>query len=53
MVWQFTAVPASRYLRYREVTDRVEQGGAVSSSDALFVLFFLTDVALRLDDLRR
>ena len=48
-----TAVPASRYLRYREVTDRVEQGGAVSSSDALFVLFFLTDIALRLDDLRR
>src|SRR5262249_36330593 len=48
-----TSVPANRYLRYREVTDRVEQGGAVSSTDALFVLFFLTDVALRLDDIKR
>jgi signal recognition particle receptor subunit beta len=48
-----TNVPANRYLRYREVTDRVEQGGAVSSTDALFVLFFLTDVALRLEEPKR
>ncbi len=48
-----TNLPAGRYLRYREVTDRVEQGGAVSSTDALFVLFFLTDVALRLEDMKR
>ncbi|HKA87745.1 MAG TPA: GTPase domain-containing protein [Haliangiales bacterium] len=48
-----TNLPAGRYLRYREVTDRVEQGGAVSSTDALFVLFFLTDVALRLEEMKR
>jgi signal recognition particle receptor subunit beta len=48
-----TNLPAGRYLRYREVTDRVEQGGAVSSTDALFLLFFLTDVALRLEEMKR
>lgn len=48
-----TGVPAGRYLRFREVDGRVQAQGAVTSADALFALFFLTDVALRAEDLRR
>jgi hypothetical protein len=48
-----TGVPASRWLRFREVAGRVEQDGAVSSTDALFTLFFLCDVALRLEERAR
>jgi len=45
-----TGLPAGRYLRFREIAGRVEQEGAVSSTDALFTLFFLCDVALRLEE---
>jgi signal recognition particle receptor subunit beta len=48
-----TGIPPQRYLRFREATDRVAAGGAVSSTDALFALFFLTDFALRADDVRK
>jgi mutual gliding-motility protein MglA len=48
-----TNLPASRYLRFREVTDREAQRGAIASADALFVLFFLADVAMRADELRK
>ena len=48
-----TGLPAGRYLRFREIAGRVEQEGAVSSTDALFTLFFLTDVALRLEERSR
>jgi signal recognition particle receptor subunit beta len=44
-----TNLPANRYLRFREVCDRVAQGGAVSSTDAIFGLFFLCDFALRVE----
>jgi signal recognition particle receptor subunit beta len=47
-----TGLPASRYLRFREIAGRVEQEGAVASTDALFALFFLTDCALRAEELR-
>jgi signal recognition particle receptor subunit beta len=48
-----TALPAARYLRFREAEERVRSGGAVTSSDALFALFFLTDFALRTEELRK
>jgi signal recognition particle receptor subunit beta len=47
------AIPAARYVRFREAESRIESGGAVSSEDALFALFFLTDITLRADELRR
>jgi len=37
---------ADRYLRFREAASRA-QGGAASSTDALFAVFFLVDAALR------
>ena len=40
------ALPADRYLRFRDSAQRA-QGGAASSEDALFALFFLVDAALR------
>ena len=46
-------LPASRWLRFREITGRIEQDGAVSSTDALFCLFFLCDVALRVEERSR
>jgi mutual gliding-motility protein MglA len=48
-----TGLPAARYLRFREAADRVAAAGAVSSTDALFALFFLADFALRAEELRR
>lgn len=39
-------LPGDRYLRFREAARRAD-GGAVSSDDALFALFFLVDAALR------
>jgi signal recognition particle receptor subunit beta len=39
-------VPGERYLRFRETVVRAA-GGAASSADALFAIFFLVDVALR------
>jgi signal recognition particle receptor subunit beta len=48
-----TGIAAGRYLRFREATFRVASGGAVSSSDALFALFFLTDFAMRAEELRK
>jgi hypothetical protein len=48
-----TGLPAGRYLRFREIAGRVEQEGALSSTDALFTLFFLTDLALRLEERSR
>jgi signal recognition particle receptor subunit beta len=38
--------PADRYLRFRDSAGRA-QGGAASSEDALFALFFLVDASLR------
>jgi mutual gliding-motility protein MglA len=46
-------MPASRYLRFHEITGRVGQDGAVSSTDALFAFFFLCDLALRAEELRK
>jgi signal recognition particle receptor subunit beta len=46
-------VPASRYLRFREITRRADQEGALASTDALFAVFFLTDLALRVEETRR
>jgi signal recognition particle receptor subunit beta len=46
-------VPANRYLRFRELVGRADENGAVTSADALFALFFVTDLALRADELRR
>jgi signal recognition particle receptor subunit beta len=48
-----TGLPAARYLRFREAAQRAASSGAVSSSDAIFALFFLTDFALRADELRK
>jgi mutual gliding-motility protein MglA len=48
-----TGLPASRFLRFREASDRVANGGAVSSADAMFALFFLCDFALRTEEIRR
>ncbi|MSP61460.1 MAG: GTPase [Myxococcales bacterium] len=39
-------LPGERYLRFRDIARRAE-GGASSSADALFALFFLVDAALR------
>jgi hypothetical protein len=46
-------VPANRYLRFRELCGRADEDGAVTSADALFALFFVTDLALRADEIRR
>jgi mutual gliding-motility protein MglA len=46
-------VPANRFLRFRELIDRATQGGAVTSTDALFALFFVTDSAMRAEEARR
>ncbi len=43
-------VDAARYSRFREITERADQGTA-SSADAAFALFFLVDVALRRQNL--
>jgi signal recognition particle receptor subunit beta len=42
-----SGMPATRFLRFREIEGRVVTGGAVTSEEALFALFFLTDLALR------
>ena len=39
-------IQGERYLRFRETAARAAGGGA-SSADALFVIFFLVDAALR------
>jgi signal recognition particle receptor subunit beta len=39
-------IPGGRYLRFTELTARAA-GGAASSADALFALFFVVDAALR------
>jgi hypothetical protein len=46
-------VPAGRFLRFRELVDRAAQGGAVTSTDSIFALFFVTDMALRAEESRR
>jgi mutual gliding-motility protein MglA len=46
-------IPASRFLRFRELIARADQEGGVTSTDALFALFFLCDLALRSEELRR
>jgi signal recognition particle receptor subunit beta len=46
-------VPASRLQRFREALGRVEAGGAVTSFDALFALFFLADFSLRAEELKK
>ena len=46
-------VPAGRFLRFRELVDRAAQGGAVTSTDSIFALFFVTDLALRAEESRR
>jgi len=46
-------VPAGRFLRFRELVDRGAQGGAVTSTDSIFALFFVTDLALRAEESRR
>lgn len=46
-------ISASRFLRYREIERRVAATSAVTSEDAVFTLFFLTDFALRNDEIER
>src|SRR5262249_25708168 len=46
-------VPAGRFLRFRELVDRAAHGGALTSTDSIFALFFVTDLALRAEESRR
>jgi hypothetical protein len=43
------AIPASRYLRFRELEARAQEQEKASLEDALFALFFATDLVLRLE----
>jgi signal recognition particle receptor subunit beta len=43
-------LPAPRFQRYRELSQRITGGGGVASSDAMFAVFFLTDFALRVQE---
>ncbi|MBI4510508.1 MAG: GTPase domain-containing protein [Deltaproteobacteria bacterium] len=48
-----TGIPANRFLSFREAEGRAQSGGAVTSTDAIFALFFLADFALRAEELRK
>jgi mutual gliding-motility protein MglA len=48
-----TGIPAGRYLRFRELLGRIDGRGAVTSADALYALFFLCDLAMRAEEVKR
>jgi len=48
-----TGMPAGRFLRFRELLGRVDSRGAITSSDAIYALFFLCDLAMRAEEIKR
>jgi signal recognition particle receptor subunit beta len=48
-----TGIPANRFLRFRELLARVDGRGAVTSADAIYALFFLCDLAMRAEEIKR